>query len=106
MRISVPFNGLRRARDLRFLGRKVPKPTTVTRLPLATVATIASNTAFTASPALDLLKLPALAAASTRSALVTDRMALFSPLRANERNHNQIAARIQRQSSAQRSARR
>ncbi len=61
--ISLPLVGLRPARALRLRGRKVPKPTTVTRLPLATLVTIASNTALTASPAAVLLKLPARAAA-------------------------------------------
>src|SRR6185369_9915788 len=71
MRISLPLSGLRPARALRLRGRKVPKPTTVTRLPLATLATMASNTAFTASPAAALLTLPAFAATWTRSDLVT-----------------------------------
>src|SRR5512134_4032908 len=75
MRISLPFSGLRPLRAFLLRGRNVPKPTTVTRLPFAPLATIASNTAFTASPALDLLRLPARAAAWARSALVTDRMA-------------------------------
>ena len=52
---NVPLVGLRPARALRLRGRKVPKPTTVTRLPFATLWTIASNTAFTASPAAVLL---------------------------------------------------
>src|SRR5204862_6735586 len=73
--ISLPLAGLRPARALRLRGRKVPKPTTVTRLPFATLVTIASNTALTASPAAVLLRLPARAAAMTRSALViTDGM--------------------------------
>jgi hypothetical protein len=59
----LPFIGLRPTRALRLRGMKVPKPTTVTRFPLATLATIASNTAFTASPASLRLRLPALAAA-------------------------------------------
>src|SRR5512146_3139000 len=61
--ISLPFAGLRPARALRLRGRKVPKPTTVTLLPFAPLDTMASNTAFTASPAAVLLRLPALAAA-------------------------------------------
>src|SRR5262245_17906660 len=69
--ISLPFTGLRPARALRVRGRKVPKPTTVTRLPFATFVTIASNTAFTASLAATLLTLPAFAATWTRSDLVT-----------------------------------
>src|SRR5687767_832619 len=69
--ISLPFTGLRPARALRVRGRKVPKPTTVTRLPFATLLTIASNTAFTASFAATLLTLPAFAATWTRSDLVT-----------------------------------
>src|SRR5689334_14849458 len=71
MRISLPLTGLRPARALRLRGRKVPNPTTVTRLPLATLVTIASNTALTASPAAALLTLPAFAATSTRSDFVT-----------------------------------
>src|SRR2546430_11533931 len=55
--ISLPLEGLRPARAFLFRGRNVPKPTTVTRLPLATLATIASNTALSASPAADLLRL-------------------------------------------------
>src|SRR6185295_15772653 len=69
--ISLPLAGLRPARALRLRGRKVPNPTTVTRLPFATLATIASNTAFTASPAAVLLRLPAFAATWTRSDFVT-----------------------------------
>src|SRR3989454_7906598 len=69
--ISLPLEGLRPARAFLFRGRNVPKPTTVTRLPLATLATIASNTALTASPAADLLRLLAFAATWTRSDLVT-----------------------------------
>src|SRR5215212_8881339 len=69
--ISLPFCGLRPARALRLRGRNVPKPTTVTRLPFATFSTIASNTAFTASPAAALLTLLAFAATWTRSDLVT-----------------------------------
>src|SRR6266446_9718268 len=62
--ISLPLEGLRPARAFLFRGRNVPKPTTVTRLPLATLATIASNTALSASPAADLLRLLAFAARS------------------------------------------
>src|SRR5688500_20312427 len=69
--ISLPFTGLRPVRALRVRGRKVPKPTRVTRLPFATLVTIASNTAFTTSPAAALLTLPAFAATWTRSDLVT-----------------------------------
>src|SRR5262245_2999555 len=69
--ISLPLSGLRPARALRVRGRKVPKPTTVTRLPFATLVTIASNTAFTASLAATLLTFPAFAATWTRSDLVT-----------------------------------
>src|SRR5512134_165413 len=69
--ISLPFTGLRPVRALRVRGRKVPKPTRVTRLPFATLVTIASNTAFTTSPAATLLTLPAFAATWTRSDLVT-----------------------------------
>src|SRR5712691_3491555 len=69
--ISLPLEGLRPARAFLFRGRNVPKPMTVTRLPLATLATIASNTALTASPAADLLRLLAFAATWTRSDLVT-----------------------------------
>src|SRR6185295_14514666 len=79
MRISLPLTGLRPARALRVRGRKVPKPTTVTRLPLATLLTMASNTAFTASPAAALLTLPAFAATWTRSDLVTT-VGMASPL--------------------------
>src|SRR3989454_11685628 len=77
--ISLPLIGLRPARALRLRGRKVPKPTTVTRLPFATFSTIASNTAFTASPAAALLRLPAFAATCTRSDFVTTCGILFSP---------------------------
>src|SRR6059058_6242577 len=77
--ISLPLTGLRPARALRLRGRKVPKPTTVTRLPFATLATMASNTAFTASPAAALLRLPAFAATCTRSDFVTTCGILFSP---------------------------
>src|SRR5918996_2248871 len=69
--ISLPFSGLRPARALRVRGRKVPKPTTVTRLPFATLVTIASNTALTASLAATLLTFPAFAATWTRSDFVT-----------------------------------
>src|SRR5205823_2412962 len=79
MLISFPFAGLRPERALRLRGRNVPKPTTVTRLPFATLATIASNTAFTASPAATLLRLPALAATWTRSDLVTTCDIVSSP---------------------------
>src|SRR6185436_5281415 len=83
MRISLPLSGLRPARALRLRGRKVPKPTTVTRLPLATLATMAWNTALTASPAAVLLTLPAFAATSTRSDFVTTcGMRLLSPVQA------------------------
>src|SRR5262245_6924455 len=68
--IALPV-GLRPVRALRVRGRTVPKPSTVTRLPLATLWTMASNTAFTASPAAALLTLPAFAATSTRSDFVT-----------------------------------
>src|SRR5687767_3799569 len=57
--ISLPLVGLRPALAFRLRGRKVPKPTTVTRFPLATLVTMVSNTAFTASPAALLLRLPA-----------------------------------------------
>src|SRR5438477_3939950 len=80
--ISLPLTGLRPARALRLRGRNVPKPTTVTRLPFATLATIASNTAFTASPAATLLRLPAFAATWTRSDLVTTCDIVSLPLRA------------------------
>src|SRR5918996_1843660 len=69
--ISLPFAGLRPARAFLVRGRKVPKPTTVTRLPFATLLTIASNNAFTTSPAATLLTFPAFAATWTRSDLVT-----------------------------------
>src|SRR5438874_11729442 len=69
--ISLPLTGLRPARAFLLRGRKVPKPTTVTRLPFATFCTIASNTALTASPAAVLLTLPAFAATCTRSDFVT-----------------------------------
>src|SRR5262249_48861110 len=69
--ISLPLTGLLPARALRLRGRNVPNPTTVTRLPFATFSTIASNTAFTASPAAALLKFPAFAATCTRSDFVT-----------------------------------
>src|SRR5688500_11330276 len=82
--ISLPLAGLRPARALRLRGRKVPKPTTVTRLPFATLATIASNTAFTASPAAALLTLLAFAATWTRSDLVTT-CGMRSPLFAAHR---------------------
>src|SRR3990170_7266518 len=88
--ISLPFIGLRPLRALRRRGRKVPKPTTVTRFPLATFATMASNTAFTASPAAALLTLPAFAATWTRSDLVTT-CGMDSPLcfpAASYRNQN------------------
>src|SRR5579859_3594058 len=71
--------GLRPARALRLRGRKVPKPTTVTRFPLATFSTIASKTAFTASPAAALLRFPAFAATCTRSDFVTTCGILFPP---------------------------
>src|SRR5262245_37024896 len=77
--ISLPLAGLRPLRALRVRGRNVPKPTTVTRLPLATLLTMASNTAFTASPAAALLTLPAFAATWTRSDLVTT-VGIASPL--------------------------
>src|SRR3990170_246652 len=69
--IYLPFTGLRPVRALRVRGRKVPKPTRVTRLPFATLVTIASNTAFPTSPAAALLTFPAFGAAWTRSDLVT-----------------------------------
>src|SRR5687767_9642748 len=69
--ISLPFTGLRPARAFLVRGRNVPKPTTVTRLPFATLLTIASNSAFTTSLAATLLTFPAFAATWTRSDLVT-----------------------------------
>src|SRR5712664_4153535 len=77
--ISLPFTGLRPARAFLLRGMKVPKPTTVTRLPFATLATMASNTAFTASPAAALLTLLAFAATSTSSDFVTT-CGMLSPL--------------------------
>src|SRR5258706_4077502 len=99
MRISLPLSGLRPARALRLRGRKVPKPTTVTRLPLATLVTMASNTAFTASPAALLLTFPAFAATSTSSDLVTTRGMRCSP---RFGHRIQIEIEIQRGSGARR----
>src|SRR5678809_538300 len=96
MRISLPLTGLRPARALRLRGRKVPKPTTVTRLPLATLVTMASNTAFTASPAAVLLTLPAFAATSTSSDFVTTR-GMRSPV---ENHRIEIDIEIQRGAGA------
>src|SRR5688500_17984985 len=86
--ISLPLTGLRPARALRVRGRKVPKPTTVTRLPFATLETIASNTAFTASLAATLLTFPAFAATWTRSDLVTTCGMRFSPPRCERASYN------------------
>src|SRR5438445_12299844 len=99
--ISLPLEGLRPARAFLFRGRNVPKPTTVTRLPLATLATIASNTALSASPAADLLRLLAFAATWTSTDLVTTCglcSPLLRPIRGNRasRNRIQIARRTQR----------
>src|SRR5688572_4177267 len=96
--ISLPFTGLRPARALRVRGRKVPKPTTVTRLPFATLLTMASNTAFTASFAATLLTLPAFAATWTRSDLVTTCGIDLPPdLRSPPARQNPIQTKIERQ---------
>jgi hypothetical protein len=71
IRISLPVAGLRPARALRLRGRKVPKPTTVTRLPLATFLHDRVEHRVHRLPCRRLADIAAFAATWTRSCLVT-----------------------------------